>query len=154
MEPLFKHVIKEAVSCDSSNCIYYWKCIKPNCQDYPRCEYVGKTIRAFKDRLAEHRDYPKRDMVNEPAGKHFTLPGHDVSHLWCLVLEKVKSKDLYVLKPRVWFFSQLPMIFFLNFKLSEIFMVIFFLKREFYELFYGKYISRALLKKIHRFQRF
>ena len=96
----FKHEIKEAVSCDSSNCIYYWKCIKPNCQDYPRCEYVGKTIRAFKDRLAEHRDYPKRDMINEPAGKHFTLPGHNVSHLRGLVLEKVKSKDPYVLKAR------------------------------------------------------
>ena len=61
---------------------------------------MGKTTRAFKDRLAEHRDYPKRDMVNEPAGKHFTLPGHNVSHLRGLVLEKVKSKDPYVLKAR------------------------------------------------------
>ena len=102
----FKHVIKEAVSCDSSNCIYYWKCVKPNCQDFPKCEYVGKTTRAFKDRLAEHRDYPKRDVTSEPSGKHFTLPGHNVSQLKGLVLEKVRSKDPYVLKAREHFFIQ------------------------------------------------
>ena len=61
----FNHEIKEAVTCDSSNCIYYWRCVKPNCPDFPKCEYVGKTTRKFKDRLAEHRDYPKRDMITE-----------------------------------------------------------------------------------------
>ena len=65
----FNHEIKEAVTCDSSNCIYYWRCVKPNCPDFPKCEYVGKTTRKFKDRLAEHRDYPKRDIVTEPSGK-------------------------------------------------------------------------------------
>ena len=98
--------MKEAVSCDSSNCIYYWKFVKPNCQDFPKCEYVGKTTRTFKDRLAEHRDYPKRDVTSEPSGKHFTLPGHNVSQLKGLVLEKVRSKDPYVLKAREHFFIQ------------------------------------------------
>ena len=102
----FKHVIKEAVSCDTSNCVYYWKCIKQNCQNYPECEYIGKTKRQFKDRLAEHRDYPKRDVVSEPSGHHFTQPGHDVSHLRGLVLEHVRNKDPYVLKSREHYYIQ------------------------------------------------
>jgi hypothetical protein len=57
------HTIKEQVSCDTTNCIYYWKCVKENCPDFPECEYVGMTSRQFKDRLSEHRDYPKRDVV-------------------------------------------------------------------------------------------
>ena len=102
----FKHEIKEAVTCDSSNCIYYWSYVKPNCPDFPKCEYIGKTSRQFKDRLAEHRDYPKRDMVTEPSGRHFTLPGHDVSHMRGLVLEQVRKKDPYILKSREHFYIQ------------------------------------------------
>ena len=58
------------------------------------------TTRKFKDRLAEHRDYPKRHVTNEPSGKHFTKSGHNVAHLKGLVLEKVRSPDPYVLKSR------------------------------------------------------
>ena len=96
----YSHQIKEAVSCDTQNCIYYWKCVKSNCEDYPNCEYIGKTTRQFKDRLAEHRDYPKRDVVTEPSGHHFTKGGHNVSHLKGLVLEKVRNTDPYILKSR------------------------------------------------------
>ena len=96
----YKHEIKEAVSCDTSNCIYYWRCTKANCEDYPNCEYIGKTTRPFKDRLAEHRDYPKRDVTTEPSGYHFTKSGHNVSHLKGLVLERVNNNDPYILKSR------------------------------------------------------
>ena len=69
------------------------------------CRFFKQGICAYKhistiNAKREHRDYPKHDMINEPAGKHLTLPGHDVSHLRGLVLEKVKSKDPYVLKAR------------------------------------------------------
>ena len=84
----YQHSITQAVSCDTTNCIYYWRCAKPNCKDFPNCEYVGMTTRSFKDRLSEHRDYPKRDVVTEPSGAHFTQPGHNVSHLKGVVLEK------------------------------------------------------------------
>ena len=94
------HTIKEQVSCDTTNCIYYWKCVKENCPDFPQCEYIGMTSRQFKDRLSEDRDYPKRDVVTEPSGRHFTQPGHNVSHLKGLVLEKVRNKDPYILKSR------------------------------------------------------
>ena len=96
----YRHDIKECVSCDTENCIYYWKCTKHNCEDYPNCEYIGMTTRKFKDRLAEHRDYPKRDVTTEPSGKHFTKSGHNVAHMKGLVLEKVRSPDPYVLKSR------------------------------------------------------
>ena len=42
----------------------------------------------------------KRGIATEPSGEHFSLNGHNVSHLKGLVLEKVKSKDPYVLKAR------------------------------------------------------
>ena len=96
----YVHQISEAVTCETTNCIYYWKCTKPNCQDYPSCEYIGMTTRQFKDRLAEHRDYPKRNVTTEPSGFHFTQPGHTVAHLRGLVLEKVRSPDPFVLKAR------------------------------------------------------
>ena len=80
--------------------IYYWKCEKTGCEDYPECEYIGKTTRKFRDRLAEHRDYPKRGVTTEPSGEHFTKTGHNVSHLRGLVLEKVFNRDPYILKSR------------------------------------------------------
>ena len=96
----YAHQIKQAVTCDSENVIYYWKCVKNNCEDYPECEYVGQTKRKFKDRLAEHRDYPKRGVVTEPSGDHFTKRGHNVSHLRGLVLEQVRNSDPFILKTR------------------------------------------------------
>ena len=96
----YNHQITDSLSCDTTNCVYYWRCIKPNCSDYPRCEYVGMTTRQFKDRLAEHRDYPKRDVLTEPSGEHFNQPGHGVHHLRGQAIEKVRNKDPYVLKAR------------------------------------------------------
>ena len=58
------------------------------------------TTRKFKDRLAEHRDYPKRNVITEPSGFHFKQPGHTVAHSKGLVLEKVRNQDPFVLKAR------------------------------------------------------
>ena len=96
----YAHRIKQPVTCTSENVIYYWKCTKSNCEDYPECEYIGQTKRKFKDRLAEHRDYPKREVVTEPSGDHFTKRGHNVSHLRGLVLEQVRNRDPFILKSR------------------------------------------------------
>ena len=61
---------------------------------------VSKTTRQFKDRLAEHRDNLKRDVLTEPSERHFNKNGHDVLHLRGLVLEKVINSDPYILKSR------------------------------------------------------
>ena len=62
--------------------------------------YIGRTKRKFKVRMAEHRNYPKHGKVEEPSGEHFRLPGHAVSDLFGLAIEHVKSNDPFVLKAR------------------------------------------------------
>ena len=68
--------------------------------DYPECEYIGMTTRSFRERMGEHRDYLKRDVVTEQEGEHFTKRGHSVSDLKGQVLEKVKNSDPFVLRAR------------------------------------------------------
>ena len=58
------------------------------------------TSRTFRERMGEHRDYPKRDQLTEPSGEHFNKRGHSVSDLKGQVLEKVRSKDPFVLRAR------------------------------------------------------
>ena len=50
--------------------------------------------------MGEHRDYPKRAQLTEPTGEHFNRRGHAVSDLKGQVLEKVRSKDPFVLCAR------------------------------------------------------
>ena len=92
--------ITDAVDCETENCVYYWRCIKSNCKDYPKCEYVGLTRRAFRTRLGEHKQNVRSKNLDTPSGYHFSQPGHNVSHLAGLVLEKVKSSDPFVLRAR------------------------------------------------------
>ena len=84
----------------SDNCVYYWECTKDTCPDFPKCEYIGMTKRGFQKRLSEHRDYPKRDVITEPSGEHFSKRGHSVANLKGQVQEKTKTKDPFILKAR------------------------------------------------------
>ena len=103
----YVHYIKDTVTCQDDNILYYWRCVKTNCQDYPQCEYVGKSCRSFLQRLSEHRDYIKRGVTTEASGEHFSKPGHSVSDFKGLVLEKVKNKrDPFILKSREHFYIQ------------------------------------------------
>ena len=55
----------------------------------------------LQDRFSQHRDYVKRDINTEPSGEHFNVtPGHSVSDMQGLVLEKIKSRDPFVLSAR------------------------------------------------------
>ena len=101
----YRHKITRPVNCQDENIIYYWQCIKDNCQDHPENEYVGRSVQSFQDRFCQHRDYVKRDVNTEASGAHFNLtPGHNVSHMQGLVLEKVMSKDPHVLAARERFY--------------------------------------------------
>ena len=82
------------------NCIYYWKCQKANCKMYPEIEYIDKTIKKFKDRIGDHRDYVKSDDISKPSGEHFSQKGHSIADLKAMVIEEVTSKDPFVLKVR------------------------------------------------------
>ena len=96
----FTHHIKSNLNCQTTNCIYYWRCIKKNCKSYPECEYIGKTSNSFQSRMAQHRDYIKRDITTEASGQHFTAAGHSASDMAGMVLEKVASSDPHILAVR------------------------------------------------------
>ena len=94
------HQIKTPVNCQSSNVVYYWKCTKDNCSVFPECEYIGLTSRTFQKILYEHQYYIKSEIIFEPSGEHFSLPGHSIHDLKGLVLEKVQNPDPFVLRAR------------------------------------------------------
>jgi hypothetical protein len=102
----YTHHIKDAVSCETTNCIYYWKCKKSKCKEYPKCEYIGRTTRPYRIRLGEHKQYIRSENLDKPNGFHFNKPGHNQSHLSGLVLEHVKSSDPFVLKAREFYLIQ------------------------------------------------
>ena len=85
----YKYVIKDQVNCQSKNVIYRWGCKKTNCKDHPKNSYIRKTTQTLQKRFSQHRDYIKRNIITEPSGEHFTLPGHSVSDIEGLVIEKV-----------------------------------------------------------------
>ena len=101
------HTISDSVNCQTKNIIYYLKCVKENCKEYPRCEYIGKSTRAFSQRMAEHRDYVKSENLEQPAGRHFNSSSHTVAHLKGCILEAVKSGDKHVLHIRERMYIQL-----------------------------------------------
>ena len=102
----YTHIIQDSVTCQTKNCIYYWKCLKNNCKDFPKCEYVGRTIRPFRIRLGENKQYIQSQNLENPSGFHFNQPGHNQSHLSGLVLEHVRSTDPFVLKAREFYLIQ------------------------------------------------
>ena len=102
----YQHTIKDSVTCETRNCVYYWKCKKADCKFFPKCEYVGPTHRSFKARMAEHKQYVRSTLLDKPSGFHFNQPGHDLSHFAGLVLEEVKSQDPFVLRAREFLYIQ------------------------------------------------
>ena len=94
------HTIKDSVNCQTKNILYYWKCTKDNCPDFPNCEYVGRSRRSFQQRFGEHRGYITGEVLSEPAGKHFNKGNHNVSHLRGCVLEHIKSEDPFIIAVR------------------------------------------------------
>ena len=103
----YTHEIKDNISCDTENIIYYWKCKKPKCKMFPMCEYVGLSTRSFKSRYSEHLQYIRSEIPTQPSGEHFNLKGHNISHIEGLAIEHVKSKDPFVLRAREYRIIQL-----------------------------------------------
>ena len=96
----YSHQIRDPVTCETQNCVYYWKCVKRNCKSYPKCEYVGLTSRLYRLRQAENKHYIRSKNLDKPSGWHFNQPGQELSHFAGLVLEHVKSSDPFVLRNR------------------------------------------------------
>ena len=81
----FRVNINKPVDCNSSNVIYCIKCSKNACN---HVQYVGETRRKVKCRFTEHLNYVKTENVLQPTGKHFNLPGHSISDMKIIVLER------------------------------------------------------------------
>ena len=63
-------------------------------------QYIGESERVLKNRLAEHIGYVKSKNINQPTGEHFNLPGHTLSNMNILILEKVKNFNTNYRKER------------------------------------------------------
>ena len=98
----YKHEIKQNLNCDTENIIYYWRCKKPSCNNYSKCEYIGLTTKSHKVRFGQHLQYIRSSMLNQPAGEHFNKKGHNITHMEGLAIEHVISVDPFVLRAREW----------------------------------------------------
>ena len=66
--------------------------------------YIGETRRILKFRLAEHRGYVTTEDLSKATGEHFNAPGHSVSDISIVILEKVRSTDDLYRKEREKYF--------------------------------------------------
>ena len=96
----YTHEVKTPVNCQSENVIYMWRCKKENCTKKPENLYIGMSKRKFQTRFSEHLGYIKSEKCFEPSGEHFNLPGHTLSDIEGMVLEKVRSENPYILRAR------------------------------------------------------
>ena len=81
--------INKRVDCNTKNVIYLLECDKNKCNE----KYVGETERNFKERVKEHLGYARNFKLNQPAGLHFNLPGHNIHNMKFTIIEKVQSND-------------------------------------------------------------
>ena len=63
-------------------------------------QYIGETGRSAKVRFKEHIGYVENVQLEKATGNHFNLPGHSISDMQFVILEKIYSKDPGVRKER------------------------------------------------------
>lgn len=98
--------IYSKMDCNSEGVIYTISCDKAGAPGNPACrmegQYVGLTKRKSKTRWDEHRQSLNpiigKDMNS--IGKHFNLPGHSTTNMKFSGIEKVYSKDPFILRSR------------------------------------------------------
>ena len=87
--------INSPLNCSSSNVVYCLKCDKNNCRQI----YIGQTQRTLKERFSEHKTSVRTHTKNS-IGEHFNLPGHSVTNMKILALEKVKQQGTQIIEKR------------------------------------------------------
>ena len=92
--------INQSLDCNISNCVYLIECKNDKCN----MKYVGEMKRILKFRLADHRGYINNLDESQATGKHFNSPGHSLSDLSSIILEKVRSSDDMYRKEREKYF--------------------------------------------------
>ena len=89
-------VINSKLDCNSFNIVYAIICQKENCQ----MTYIGETKRMLKLRLADHCGYVRNSNTDTATGFHFNSPGHSLSDLRIVAIEKSKRKNTLYRKQR------------------------------------------------------
>ena len=74
-------------NCHTKNIVYLIECKK--CLQ----QYIGQTHKSLHERFGEHRGYVNNKHLHKATGEHFNLPGHSVSDMTIIVLEKIRRKD-------------------------------------------------------------
>ena len=74
-------------SCTTSNVIYCISCDKAACKGM---QYIGETGRQFEKRFNEHIGYVRTCDLTQPTGAHFNLPGHSLSNMKAVILDKCR----------------------------------------------------------------
>ena len=96
--------INRRIDCLTTNVVYKIWCNK--CDDFL---YIGMTTRRFCDRVQEHRSYIYAAIsgkaIDQPAGVHFSQPGHDARNMIAIAIEEVIPKDkpeILIQREKVW----------------------------------------------------
>ena len=75
------------IDCQTSNVVY-----KLTCKKCPEWVYIGETGKRFCERLTQHRGYITGNK-DQPAGRHFNSPGHQLSDMVAIAFEKVRPSN-------------------------------------------------------------
>ena len=97
--------INSGISCLTPGVVYTVSCSKDTgaCSRVKGPQYVGVTERPLKVRFSEHvgsATQPCQVDTTKPVGLHFRLQGHSHSDMVILPIEKVRSKDRFIMEAR------------------------------------------------------
>ena len=95
--------IRGAISCTTTNILYILTCSKGGraCPDHP--QYCGETGKSAEERFTSHRNTITQlchTNTTLPVGEHFRLPGHSVSDMVFMPVERIFSSNVFVRKAR------------------------------------------------------
>ena len=94
-----------AINCSTTGVVYSVTCNKQSgeCGKVGGLQYVGNTTRPGKVRFGEHLGsvtQPSQESTTKPVGVHFRSPGHTHANMVFLPVEKIRSKDKFVMEAR------------------------------------------------------
>ena len=97
--------INSYITCTTPGVVYSLECVKGSgvCARLKGPQYVGVTQRQAKVRFSEHLGsavQPSQADTIKPVGVHFRSAGHSHSDMRFLPIEKVRSKDRFILEAR------------------------------------------------------
>jgi len=86
------------IDCQSRHVIYCITCTK--CKK----QFVAATNKSMAEAFQDQLKFVNNRITNQPTGRHFTLPGHNASHMSITAIEKVfnKSKDALKVRESEW----------------------------------------------------